>query len=45
MIETFIENSQSYQFRRHILKNYTWQSIVKNKIIPLLEEKGVESHD
>jgi len=45
MIETYIENSRTYQFRRHILKNYTWQSIVKNKITPLLEEKGVESHD
>ncbi|MFN2264935.1 MAG: glycosyltransferase family 4 protein [Anaerolineales bacterium] len=45
MIETFIENSRSYKLRRHVLKNYTWQSIVKNKIIPLLEGKGVESHD
>lgn len=34
-----------YQLRRHVLSNFTWQSIVKNKIIPLLESSGTSNDE
>jgi hypothetical protein len=45
MIYKYLETDNSYQFRRHVLTNFTWQSIVENKIIPLLQESGTTAND
>lgn len=45
MINGYLKTNNSYQFRRHVLTNFTWQSIVKNKIIPLLQESGTSTND
>ena len=45
MIYKYLETDNSYQFRRHVLTNFTWQSIVENKIIPLLQESGTIAND
>jgi glycosyltransferase involved in cell wall biosynthesis len=37
-ISTFIESDRAYRLRRHILENFTWQSILTKQIIPLLNE-------
>ncbi|UCD43366.1 MAG: glycosyltransferase family 4 protein [Chloroflexota bacterium] len=37
-ISTYIQTDRSYQLRRHVIKNYTWQSVLKKQIIPLLQE-------
>ncbi len=45
MIYKFLETDNAYQFRRHVLTRFTWQSIVENKIIPLLQESGTIAND
>ncbi len=38
-IQSFIESDQAYRLRKRVLANFTWQSILNNKIIPLIEDK------
>ncbi|MCK4899639.1 MAG: glycosyltransferase, partial [Anaerolineales bacterium] len=38
-IQAFIESDQAYRLRKRVLANFTWQSILNNKIIPLIEDK------
>jgi glycosyltransferase involved in cell wall biosynthesis len=45
MIATYLKSNRIYQFRRHVLNHYTWQSILKKKIIPLLEDSGPSTYD
>jgi glycosyltransferase involved in cell wall biosynthesis len=45
MIIAEINSNRTYQFRRHVLSTYTWRSIVKNKIIPLLDGAASTSHE
>jgi glycosyltransferase involved in cell wall biosynthesis len=37
-ITSRLEKDRSYLLRRRVLSRYTWQGLVKNQIIPLLEE-------
>lgn len=37
--ETLISD-QAYQLRKRVIKKYTWQSILKKQIIPMIEEFG-----
>jgi glycosyltransferase involved in cell wall biosynthesis len=37
-ISTYIQSDRTYQLRRHVIKSFTWQSILKKQIIPLLQE-------
>jgi glycosyltransferase involved in cell wall biosynthesis len=37
-IDTFLRSDLAYQLRRQVIEKYTWQSILKNKIIPILDE-------
>jgi mannosylglucosylglycerate synthase len=41
-IVDLLEKDRSYQLRRRVLSHFTWQAIVNNKIIPLLEETAEE---
>jgi glycosyltransferase involved in cell wall biosynthesis len=45
MIIAEINSNRTYQFRRHVLNKYTWRSIVKNNIIPLLDGAVSTSHE
>jgi glycosyltransferase involved in cell wall biosynthesis len=36
-IASFIESDRAYKLRRNVLSKFTWDSILKNKIIPLLD--------
>ena len=45
MIVDHLRANRSYQFRRHVLAGFTWQSIIENKIIPLLEQSGHKIND
>jgi glycosyltransferase involved in cell wall biosynthesis len=36
-IITFLQSDQAYQMRRRVLSEYTWDSIVHQRLIPLLE--------
>ena len=45
MIVDHLRANRSYQFRRHVLAGFTWQSIIENKIIPLLEQSGNKIND
>ncbi|MFC1923158.1 glycosyltransferase family 4 protein [Chloroflexota bacterium] len=38
-IQAYIESDQAYRLRKKVLARFTWQSILKNKIIPLIEDK------
>ena len=42
MIAEHLKFDQYYQFHRHVLTGFTWQSIVENKIIPLLEGSTIQ---
>ena len=42
MIAEHLKSDQYYQFHRHVLTGFTWQSIVENKIIPLLEGSTIQ---
>jgi mannosylglucosylglycerate synthase len=33
-----LENDTAYQLRRRVLSRYTWEAILKNEIIPLIQE-------
>ena len=37
-IISFLESDRAYQLRRHVFENFSWQSILRNRIIPLLKE-------
>lgn len=37
-IDAFLRSDHAYQLRRQVIEKYTWQSILKNKIIPILNE-------
>lgn len=37
-IDTFLRSDQAYQLRRQVIDNFTWDSILKNRIIPILDE-------
>lgn len=45
MIVNYLKSSRSFLLRRHVLNHYTWQSIVENKIIPLLEDTVPSADD
>jgi len=45
MIISYLNSDPTYIFRKHVLNQYTWQSILKKKIIPLLEETGLSTND
>ena len=36
-IQDYLDANLAYQFRRRVINNYTWQAILRNKILPLLE--------
>lgn len=36
-IASFIESDRAYKLRRNVLSKFTWESILNNKIIPLLD--------
>ena len=36
-ISSFIESDRAFKLRRYVLSHYTWNSILKNKIIPLID--------
>jgi glycosyltransferase involved in cell wall biosynthesis len=42
-ISAFLETDRAYKLRRHVLENFTWQSILRKKIIPLLNEFEVRT--
>ncbi|MGW8143176.1 MAG: glycosyltransferase family 4 protein [Anaerolineales bacterium] len=42
-ISSFLETDRAYKLRRHVLENFTWQSILRKKIIPLLNEFEVRT--
>ncbi len=37
-IISFLQTDRAYQLRRRVIDNFTWQSIIKKKILPILEE-------
>jgi glycosyltransferase involved in cell wall biosynthesis len=37
-IVSFLESDRAYQLRRHVIESYSWQSILGNRIIPLLND-------
>jgi glycosyltransferase involved in cell wall biosynthesis len=39
-IDAFLQSDRAYQLRRQVIENFTWQSILKNQIIPILDEFG-----
>ncbi len=39
-INTFLKSDRAYQLRRRVLDKFTWQSILKKNIIPILDEIG-----
>jgi len=39
-IHNFLKSERAYQLRKHVLNQFTWQSILKKKIIPILDEIG-----
>ena len=45
MIVSYLNSDPTYIFRKHVLNQYTWQSILKKKIIPLLEKTGLSTDD
>ena len=45
MIVSYLNSDPIYLFRKHVLNQYTWQSILKKKIIPLLDETGLSTND
>jgi glycosyltransferase involved in cell wall biosynthesis len=38
-IQAIIETDQAYRLRKRVMARFTWQSILNNKIIPLIENK------
>jgi len=34
----YFDTDQAYRFRKHVLSQYTWESILKNHLIPLVTE-------
>jgi glycosyltransferase involved in cell wall biosynthesis len=36
-IVSYLKNNQAYQLKRSVLKDFTWESIVQNKIISMIE--------
>jgi glycosyltransferase involved in cell wall biosynthesis len=42
-IHRFLESDQAYLLRRRILSNFTWQSILNDKIIPLINKVGFQN--
>jgi glycosyltransferase involved in cell wall biosynthesis len=39
-IQNFLKSDRGYQLRKQVLNQYTWQSILKKQIIPILDEFG-----
>lgn len=39
-IHNFLKSERAYQLRKHVLNQFTWQSILKKQIIPILDEIG-----
>jgi hypothetical protein len=37
-INSFLETDQAYKLRKQVLKRFTWGSIIKKQIIPILED-------
>lgn len=37
-ISGYLENDRAYKLRKRVLNQFTWRSIVKHKLIPILEE-------
>ncbi len=37
-ISNFLMSDQAYKLRKRVIKRFTWQSIIRNQIIPILEE-------
>ncbi|MCJ7537832.1 MAG: glycosyltransferase family 4 protein [Anaerolineales bacterium] len=44
-INTELKSNRTFLFRRHVLNHFTWQSILRKRIIPLLEESGSSADD
>ena len=42
-IASFIESDRAYKLRRNVLSKFTWDSILNNKIIPLLDSFVVKN--
>jgi glycosyltransferase involved in cell wall biosynthesis len=42
-IASFIESDRAYKLRRNVLSKFTWESILNNKIIPLLDSFVVKN--
>jgi glycosyltransferase involved in cell wall biosynthesis len=39
-IHNFLKSDRAYQLRKQVLNQFTWQSILKKQIIPILDELG-----
>lgn len=37
-IREYLENDRAYRLKKRVLDQFTWRSIVKNKLIPIIEE-------
>ena len=37
-ISTFLESNPAHQLQRRVLYRFTWQAIIKNQLIPMIEE-------
>jgi glycosyltransferase involved in cell wall biosynthesis len=38
IIVSTLQSDRAFQLRRRVLEHFTWRGIVKNKILPLLEQ-------
>jgi glycosyltransferase involved in cell wall biosynthesis len=42
-IVAYVQTNQSYQLRKVVLSEYSWESIVYNKVIPIIDRAGISS--
>jgi glycosyltransferase involved in cell wall biosynthesis len=40
-IHSFLESDRTYRLRKQVMGQFTWQSILNNRIIPLIENKAM----
>jgi hypothetical protein len=45
MIFKHLQSDQAYKFYRHVLSDFTWDSILEKKIIPLIERIAAKKND
>jgi glycosyltransferase involved in cell wall biosynthesis len=41
-ISVFLEHNRAYQLRQRVLQHFTWRAILKNQLVPMIEE-GLKS--